>query len=61
MMLHCNIAAAGGNAGRRLGRKRKRKCKRKREIEIDLDIDIDCGDFAGGRRRWTVWPGAASG
>ena len=42
MMLHCNNAAAGGNAGRRLGRKRKRK----REIEIDLDIDIDCGDFA---------------
>ena len=53
MMLHCNIAAAGGNAGRRLGRKRKR--------EIEIDIDIDCGDFAEGRRRWTVWPGAASG
>ena len=59
MMLHCNIAAAGGNAGRRLGRKRKRK--REIEIDLDLDIDIDCGDFAGGRRRWTVWPGTASG
>ena len=56
MMLHCNIAAAGGNAGR-LGRKRKREI----EIDLDIDIDIDCGDFAGGRRRWTVWPGAASG